>query len=45
MSFVPERWLGDKNYAGDDLEAVRPFGMGVFYCLGVVKIYLLEKKG
>ncbi|KAK7751602.1 hypothetical protein SLS62_006427 [Diatrype stigma] len=32
--FVPERWLGAPEYAGDDREAFQPFGYGPMSCLG-----------
>lgn len=32
--FHPERWLGDPEYAGDELDAVEPFSIGPRNCLG-----------
>ncbi|KAI0187289.1 cytochrome P450 [Xylaria flabelliformis] len=32
--FHPERWLNDPKFAGDKLEAVQPFLMGVNVCIG-----------
>lgn len=32
--FRPERWLGDKRYAKDELSAVQPFHVGPRDCLG-----------
>ncbi|KAF6813197.1 cytochrome P450 [Colletotrichum sojae] len=34
LSFRPERWLGDPEYAGDHLDASAPFGVGPRNCLG-----------
>ena len=32
--FVPERWLGDPEYASDDRDAIQPFSFGPRNCLG-----------
>lgn len=34
--FHPERWLGDPEYANDNLDAVEPFSIGPRNCLGKV---------
>ncbi|KAB5586234.1 cytochrome P450 [Coniochaeta sp. 2T2.1] len=34
FSFRPERWMHDPAYASDDLDAVRPFGVGPRDCIG-----------
>ncbi|KAJ5042192.1 uncharacterized protein L3040_004747 [Drepanopeziza brunnea f. sp. 'multigermtubi'] len=34
MEFHPERWLGDKEYAGDELAVLQPFSIGPRNCLG-----------
>lgn len=33
-SFVPDRWLGDANFASDRKEAFQPFSFGARNCLG-----------
>ncbi|KAG4424660.1 hypothetical protein IFR04_002193 [Cadophora malorum] len=35
LEFHPERFLGDKNYAGDDLAALQPFSAGPRNCIGM----------
>ncbi|KAH8758134.1 isotrichodermin C-15 hydroxylase [Hyaloscypha finlandica] len=35
-SFVPERWLGDKEYEGDNLGLVNPFAIGPRNCIGQI---------
>ncbi|MCJ1282685.1 hypothetical protein MMC26_002010 [Xylographa opegraphella] len=32
--FIPERWLNDERYAGDDKEARQPFSLGPRNCIG-----------
>jgi hypothetical protein len=32
--FIPERWLGDHNYADDRREASQPFNIGPRACIG-----------
>ena len=32
--FIPERWLDDEHYAGDDKEARQPFSLGPRNCIG-----------
>lgn len=32
--FIPERWLGDPEYADDKREAVQPFSYGPRNCIG-----------
>ncbi|KAG4436050.1 Zeaxanthin epoxidase, chloroplastic [Cadophora sp. M221] len=32
--FAPERWLGDKHYASDNLHASQPFSLGPRGCIG-----------
>lgn len=32
--FIPERWLGDPEYASDDRDAIQPFSFGPRNCLG-----------
>ncbi|KAK2021323.1 cytochrome P450, partial [Colletotrichum zoysiae] len=39
FEFHPERWLGDPAFAGDRLEAVRPFHVGPRNCLGMNLAY------
>ncbi|OIW22978.1 putative cytochrome P450 monooxygenase [Coniochaeta ligniaria NRRL 30616] len=34
FAFRPERWMHDPRYAGDDLDAVRPFSVGPRDCVG-----------
>ncbi|KAI9052864.1 hypothetical protein LZ554_003136 [Drepanopeziza brunnea f. sp. 'monogermtubi'] len=34
MGFHPERWLGDEEYADDDLAVMQPFSSGPRNCLG-----------
>ncbi|PMD49540.1 cytochrome P450 [Hyaloscypha bicolor E] len=34
--FVPERWLGDKEYEGDNLGLVNPFAIGPRNCIGQI---------
>ncbi|KAF1959746.1 cytochrome P450 [Byssothecium circinans] len=34
LSFVPERWLGDKRYDGDQRACVQPFSVGSRDCIG-----------
>jgi cytochrome P450 len=38
MTFAPERWLGDEQYAGDDLAAAQPFSTGARSCIGKVRL-------
>ena len=33
-SYIPERWLGDPEYASDDRDAIQPFSFGPRNCLG-----------
>ena len=33
-SFIPERWLKDPKYAGDDRTALQPFSFGPRNCIG-----------
>ncbi|KAJ5904765.1 uncharacterized protein N7473_001681 [Penicillium subrubescens] len=33
--FVPERWLGDPEYASDNLDAASPFSIGTRACIGI----------
>jgi cytochrome P450 len=33
-AYVPERWLGDERYAGDQRDVVNPFSFGPRNCLG-----------
>jgi len=37
-SFHPERWLGDKKFQNDRLDAVQPFNYGTQDCLGKVRL-------
>jgi cytochrome P450 len=34
LEYIPERWLGDKEFEGDARHAVQPFSMGTRDCLG-----------
>ncbi|KAF2852264.1 cytochrome P450 monooxygenase-like protein [Plenodomus tracheiphilus IPT5] len=34
MEYIPERWLGDKRFEGDQRSAVQPFSVGTRDCLG-----------
>lgn len=34
FAFRPERWMHDPAYAGDELDAVRPFSVGPRDCIG-----------
>ena len=34
MEFIPERWLGDSRFDGDERQAVQPFSVGSRDCLG-----------
>jgi aspirochlorine biosynthesis cytochrome P450 monooxygenase len=34
LEFHPERWLGDKKFAGDNKRAHQPFGLGPRSCIG-----------
>ncbi|MCJ1453620.1 hypothetical protein MMC28_003967 [Mycoblastus sanguinarius] len=38
--FCPERWLGDKRFAGDNKEASQPFSIGPRSCIGRNLAYL-----
>lgn len=33
-SFIPERWLGDPRFDGDDKAALQPFQVGPRNCIG-----------
>jgi cytochrome P450 len=35
-AFVPERWMGDARYAGDNRDSMQPFSFGPRNCLGKV---------
>lgn len=35
--FVPERWMGDPRYAGDNRSSIQPFSFGPRNCLGKVR--------
>lgn len=37
LEFHPERFLGDKKYASDDLTALQPFSVGPRNCIGMVR--------
>ncbi|PVH82038.1 cytochrome P450 monooxygenase-like protein [Cadophora sp. DSE1049] len=39
LEFHPERFLGDKRYAGDDLAALQPFSVGPRNCIGINLAY------
>ncbi|KAH7411026.1 cytochrome P450 monooxygenase-like protein [Cadophora sp. MPI-SDFR-AT-0126] len=39
LEFHPERFLGDKRYAGDDLAALQPFSVGPRNCIGMNLAY------
>jgi len=34
LSYRPERWLGDPEFAGDNKEAFQPFHLGSRNCIG-----------
>jgi len=38
-SFIPERWLGDKRFAGDDRSIVTPFSIGPRNCIAMNLAY------
>ncbi|KAH8810751.1 putative benzoate 4-monooxygenase cytochrome P450 [Xylogone sp. PMI_703] len=42
-TFVPERWLGEERYAGDQRDALQPFSYGPRNCLGK-NLALMEMK-
>jgi cytochrome P450 len=32
--FVPERWMGDAEFAGDNRDVLQPFSIGPRNCIG-----------
>ena len=41
--FIPERWLGDEEFADDDRSALQAFSLGPRNCLGKVRRAALER--